>query len=74
MESWLDKFTFYFDVIMTPTAREFALLPLPKWLRILYYPVRLLRLAVKYSIIFLSKPFASLRLGAINLKYHEDNR
>ncbi len=74
MESWLDKFTFWFDVIMTPTAREFELLPLPKWLGILYYPIRLLRLTFKYSIIFISKSFASLRLGAINLKYHEDNR
>ncbi len=49
MESRSDKFTFWFDVIMTPTAREFELLPLPKWLEILYYPIRLLRLAVKYS-------------------------
>jgi hypothetical protein len=48
MDSWQDKLVFYFDLIR-PTPLEWQIVVLPTWLSMLYYPLRLIRLAIKYS-------------------------
>lgn len=47
MELWQDKLWYWFDAVMTPTPLEWAIIPLPKWLFPLYYPIRLMRLTLK---------------------------
>ncbi|PSB03311.1 nucleotidyltransferase domain-containing protein [Merismopedia glauca] len=48
MDSWRDRILFYFDIIR-PTPLEWKIVELPKWLSPLYYPIRLIRLAIKHS-------------------------
>jgi hypothetical protein len=49
MESWQDKTAFYFNIIR-PTPLEWEIIALPKWLSSLYYPIRLIRLAIKHGL------------------------
>ena len=48
MSSVRDKLWYWYDAIVTPTPLEWAIISLPKWLGILYYPLRLMRLIIKY--------------------------
>lgn len=48
MSSVRDKLWYWYDAIITPTPLEWAMISLPKWLGILYYPLRLIRLIIKY--------------------------
>lgn len=48
MSSVRDKLWYWYDAIITPTPLEWAIISLPKWLGILYYPLRLMRLVIKY--------------------------
>lgn len=48
MSSFRDKLWYWYDAIITPTPLEWAIISLPKWLGILYYPLRLMRLVIKY--------------------------
>ncbi|MGK7901706.1 MAG: nucleotidyltransferase family protein [Hormoscilla sp.] len=48
MSSVRDKLWYWYDAIITPTPLEWAMISLPKWLGILYYPLRLMRLIIKY--------------------------
>lgn len=50
MSSVRDKLWYWYDAIITPTPLEWAIISLPKWLRILYYPLRLIRLIIKYVV------------------------
>ncbi len=47
-ESLLDKFHYLFNILFTPTAKEWNFLPLPQSLSFLYYFIRPLRLLLKY--------------------------
>jgi hypothetical protein len=49
MESKYDRAVYWFHLIFRPTPLEWALLPLPDWLRGAYYPVRAGRLLVKHT-------------------------
>ncbi len=48
MERRQDRVHYWIDTILIPTPLEWALVTLPHWLNALYYPIRLLRLAVKH--------------------------
>jgi len=49
MESKYDRAVYWFDAIFRPTPLEWALVPLPDWLRGAYYPVRAGRLLIKHT-------------------------
>jgi len=49
MESKYDRAVYWFHSIFRPTPLEWALVPLPDWLRGLYYPVRAGRLLIKHT-------------------------
>jgi len=49
MESKHDRAIYWFHSIFRPTPLEWALLPLPDWLRGAYYPVRAGRLLIKHT-------------------------
>jgi hypothetical protein len=49
MESKRDRAIYWFQSIFRPTPLEWALVPLPDWLRGMYYPVRAVRLLVKHT-------------------------
>lgn len=49
MESNYDRAVYWWQSIFRPTPLEWALVPLPDWLRGLYYPVRAGRLLVKHA-------------------------
>lgn len=49
MESKYDRAAYWFQLIFRPTPLEWALLPLPDWLRGVYYPVRAGRLLIKHT-------------------------
>jgi hypothetical protein len=49
MESKYDRAVYWFHLIFRPTPLEWALVPLPNWLRGAYYPVRAGRLLVKHT-------------------------
>ena len=49
MESKYDRAVYWFHSIFRPTPLEWALVPLPDWLRGVYYPVRAGRLLIKYA-------------------------
>jgi hypothetical protein len=48
MESKYDRAVYWFQSIFRPTPLEWALVPLPDWLRGAYYPVRAGRLLIKH--------------------------
>ena len=47
-ERWIDSLTYYFYCLLVPTDQERKQLPLPPFLSLLYYPLRLARLIQKY--------------------------
>lgn len=49
MESKYDRAVYWFQSIFRPTPLEWALIPLPDWLRGAYYPVRAGRLLIKHT-------------------------
>jgi hypothetical protein len=49
MESNYDRAVYWFHSIFRPTPLEWALVPLPDWLRGLYYPLRAGRLLIKHA-------------------------
>jgi hypothetical protein len=49
MESKYDRAVYWFHLIFRPTPLEWALVPLPDWLRGVYYPVRAGRLLIKHT-------------------------
>lgn len=49
MESKYDRAVYWFHLIFRPTPLEWALVPLPDWLRGAYYPVRAGRLLIKHT-------------------------
>ena len=49
MESKHDRAMYWFQSIFRPTPLEWALVPLPDWLRGVYYPVRAVRLLIKHT-------------------------
>jgi hypothetical protein len=49
MESKYDRARYWFHSIFRPTPLEWALIPLPDWLRGVYYPVRAGRLLIKHT-------------------------
>jgi hypothetical protein len=49
MESKYDRAVYWFHSIFRPTPLEWALVPLPVWLRGVYYPVRAGRLLIKHT-------------------------
>jgi hypothetical protein len=49
MESKYDRAIYWFHSIFRPTPLEWALVPLPDWLRGVYYPVRAGRLLIKHT-------------------------
>jgi hypothetical protein len=49
MESKHDRAVYWFQSIFRPTPLEWALVPLPDWLRGAYYPVRAGRLLIKHT-------------------------
>ena len=49
MESKYDRAVYWFHLIIRPTPLEWALVPLPDWLRGVYYPVRAGRLLIKHT-------------------------
>jgi hypothetical protein len=50
MESKYDRAVYWFHSIFRPTPLEWALVPLPDWLRGAYYPVRAGRLLIKHTV------------------------
>ena len=49
MESLADRAFYWFDTVLRPTPLEWALLPLPDSLYVLYYPIRVGRLVYKHT-------------------------
>jgi hypothetical protein len=49
MDSKRDRAVYWWHSIFRPTPLEWAMVPLPDWLRGLYYPLRLGRLLVKHA-------------------------
>jgi hypothetical protein len=49
MKSGKDRSWYYFNKVFTPTPLEWQIIPLPTWLFPLYYPIRLIRLAIKHG-------------------------
>jgi hypothetical protein len=61
MESRYDRAIYWFHSIFRPTPLEWALVPLPDWLRGAYYPVRAARLLIKYTAASLNALFTGSR-------------
>ena len=49
MESRHDRAVYWFQSIFRPTPLEWALVPLPDWLRGMYYPIRVVRLLIRHT-------------------------
>jgi hypothetical protein len=61
MESKYDRAVYWFQSIFRPTPLEWALIPLPDWLRGAYYPVRAGRLLIKHTAGMLSALYSGSR-------------
>ena len=48
MESWRDKMWYWIDTILTPTPLEWQIIVLPRLLFPFYYPIRVIRLVLKF--------------------------
>ncbi len=48
MESWRDRMWYWIDTIFTPTPLEWQIIVLPKVLFPFYYPIRVIRLLLKF--------------------------
>lgn len=65
----LDRIRYGWSIIFSPTSIEWQELPLPGFLSFLYPLLRLLRLALKYSLRFLNPLIKKISLKSMNLKY-----
>ena len=48
MESWRDRMWYWIDTILTPTPLEWQIIVLPRLLFPFYYPIRVIRLVLKF--------------------------
>ncbi len=55
LEQSRDRAWYIFDTVFTPTPFEWKIISLPHWLYLLYYPIRMGRLVIKWSLILLSR-------------------